>query len=140
MMEPRKPPRLIEIPRSRRNEKSCRKNSSVFSILLGTLDCVGGYHCHRCMVVVMKNVISLADHANDGSYNDPVTLLRGVIAELENGVSCDACLVIMLDCNKGQFDVGFRNSKMTTSQIIAVCEVMKARCLAMMGWLKGPDS
>src|SRR3990167_5097947 len=138
-MVPRKPPRLIETARCRRNEKSSETDSSVFSILLGALDCVGGYHSHRYMVV-MKNVILLADKANDGRYNDPITLLRGVISELENGTSCDACLVIMLDCNKGQFDVGFRNSKMTTSQIIAVCEVMKARCLAMMGWLKGPDS
>src|SRR3990167_9987489 len=103
-MVPRKPPRLIETARCRRNEKSSETDSSVFSILLGALDCFGGYHSHHCMVVVMKNVTLLSDKANDGRYNDPITLLRGVISELEDGKSCDACLVIMLDCNKGQFD------------------------------------
>ena len=88
----------------------------------------------------MNNVTLLADKANDGRYNDPITMLRGVISELEDGKSCDACLVITLGCDKGQFDIGFRNSKMTTSQIIAACEVMKARCLAIMGWVDGPDS
>lgn len=90
----------------------------------------------------MGDVVNLANETKNGTYTDVSTTLRSCLEAVERGPDkYDRCIVILLNTEESRFDVGFYNAKMTCSQILAACEVMKARCLsAMMGWMAGKDS
>lgn len=93
-----------------------------------------------------ERIISLANFTHDGRYTDPVTTLRDVADAIERGEQkADKCLIVLLDTadDKGgndAFRLQFYNAKMKCSEILAACEVMKARALTMMGWILGYDS
>jgi len=88
-----------------------------------------------------NNVISLAHTVGDSTHTDVVTTLRDALAYVEaNPDEYDKCLVVLIDTKHDKFAVGYFCAKIKTSDMIAACEIMKARAIAMMGWLLGPDN
>ena len=85
----------------------------------------------------MSKVISMADRANDARFNTPVQMLESAKTEIESGegflAGSNAALLIGVIKVDGEFSVCYRNSKLSSSEIIAACEIIKARMLQNMG-------
>ena len=93
-----------------------------------------------------NRVVSMANYTANGAYTDPATTLRDAADAIERGeLKANKCFIVMVNTTDDQggndaFNITFYNAKMKCSEILAACEVMKARCLSMMGWLYGYDS
>lgn len=92
----------------------------------------------------MSDVTSLnaerAARAQDNRLLSPVECLRDAMRAIESGDrACDKVLVLTLDTSGDRFGVGYFASQLRGSEILALCEAMKARMLAEMGFVGGPD-
>lgn len=91
----------------------------------------------------MNKIAFLSDKVNDTRFSTPETVLLDALQEVREGKrKNEKCLLLWLDQGEeGQsFRISFVNSGLKTSEIVALCEGMKARCMAMMGFVDGPDS
>ena len=77
-----------------------------------------------------------ADKAKDNTLLSPADCLEDALQELRSGVRvCDKLVVLALDTspdNSG-YAMGFYACNMKASEIVALCEAMKARMLQSMG-------
>lgn len=92
----------------------------------------------------MNKLAFLSDKVNDTRFSTPETVLLDALQEVREGKrKNEKCLVLWLDQGdekEQSFRVSFVNSGLKTSEIVALCECMKARCFAMMGYVNGPDN
>lgn len=89
----------------------------------------------------MTNIVHLSNKTGECKYCTPETLLLDELQDIRDGKHEDEqCLVLWLDKKKDGFRISFNNSGMKCSEIVAVLEVMKVRCLAIMGFVDGPDN
>lgn len=89
----------------------------------------------------MTNLINLANVTDNAQFASNETMLLDLLQEVRSGQhKDDRALILWVDRTDGQFKVCFTNAGLRCSDMLAACEIMKARCLAMMGYVNGPDS
>lgn len=72
------------------------------------------------------STIDLSEIKNDNRLRTPEQMLRGVLQELESGqIPAKRMMVIFLDDSDDKYDVGYRATNISSSQIVALLSVIR---------------
>lgn len=83
-----------------------------------------------------EKVTHIGEASGNSDYYTPLQTLQAVISDIEEGhISPNKILVISLDNRDGKYNTNFHQAKMTMSECIALCEVMKVRFLQGMYYI-----
>ena len=79
------------------------------------------------------NVENLFERSGSAKHRSVLDALRSAIADIESGtISPNKLVVLMLDDRDG-YRASFEQAGMSCSEMLALAEVHKAKCLELMG-------
>lgn len=81
----------------------------------------------------LDNVEFLANKTDNNKYSTPSTMLMDA-AKNDEGAPYNKAVVLLLDDRDGYYKLNYLCSQMKCSEIIAACDIMKARMRKMMGY------
>ena len=80
------------------------------------------------------NVKALFERSGNAKQRSVLDALRSAIADIESGtISPTKLVVLMLDDRDYEYRVSFEQAGMSCSEMLALAEVHKAKCLELMG-------
>ena len=80
------------------------------------------------------NVKNLFERSGNAKQRSVLDALRSAIADIESGaISPNKLVVLMLDDRDYGYRVSFEQAGMRCSEMLALAEVHKAKCLELMG-------
>ena len=83
-------------------------------------------------------VISMADKSNKATHYSPEQALMDVLSYVKDEEStwseCNKLLIVGLDTTNERYDVDWRNAGIKGSEVLALCDALKARILKEMGY------
>ena len=85
------------------------------------------------MTLKLDNVEFMAKKKDDNTYSSPSTLFMDAVKNNE-GAPYNKAVVLLLDDKDDHYRLNYLCSQMKCSEIIAACDVMKARMLKLMGY------
>lgn len=84
----------------------------------------------------MSDVTPLSSRSRNSMHWDVPVMLRQLASEIEDGaVEAGKAVVLTLDTTDGEYNVGFANAQMSSSEMLALLEVAKTVILNQMGYL-----
>lgn len=85
-----------------------------------------------------NNVLSMVDKSNNSAHYSPAQALADVLERMidpENTWSnCNKILIIGLDTGDSHYEIGWRCAGLKGSEILSLCDAMKAKMLKEMGY------
>lgn len=81
----------------------------------------------------LDNVEFMANKTDNNKYSTPSTMLMDA-AKNDEGAPYNKAVVLLLDDRDGHYKLNYLCSQMKCSEIIATCDIMKARMRKMMGY------
>jgi len=86
------------------------------------------------------SVVYLGEHTNNSRYISPERTLQAMLEEWEAGEDKpEHPLVVGLTTSNGQWSVDIRDTNLCGTQILALCETVKAVILRDMGYSTFPE-